>query len=74
MKNNAAETTAPGQAGDRLLTFREAAALLGSTCKTSHVMRSLARQGKIRAVRINERVVRFSEASVRELIAGRAVR
>jgi predicted DNA-binding transcriptional regulator AlpA len=57
---------------DRLLTFREVNALLGSNCKTSATVRSYAASGLIRAVRINVRVVRYSERSVLEMIAGRA--
>ena len=55
---------------DRLLGFREVNALVGSACKTSHTARNLARRGLIRAVQINERVVRFSEASVLAFING----
>lgn len=62
-------TTAPA---DRLLTFREVGALLGFSCRTGHTARAYAARGQIRAVRLNERVIRYSEASVRELIAGRA--
>lgn len=56
---------------DRLICFREVHALLGMKCKTGHTARALAARGQIRAVRINERVVRYSEKSVRELIAGK---
>ena len=56
---------------DRLLTFREVHALTGSTCKTGHYARALAARGLIRAVRLNERVVRYSEASVFALVGGR---
>lgn len=56
---------------DRLLTFREVNALLGMTCKTAHTARAFAARGLLRAVRINCRVVRYSEASVRALVAGR---
>lgn len=58
---------------DRLLHFREVNALLGSRCKTGHSARAHAARGQIRAVRLNDRVVRYSEQSVRELIAGRTV-
>lgn len=56
---------------DRLLNFRQVAALTGSACKTGHHARALAARGQIRAVRINERVIRYSEQSVLALIAGR---
>lgn len=56
---------------DRLLTFREVQALIGSTCKTAHTSLSLARRGMIKAVRINERTIRYTESSVLELISGR---
>jgi len=54
---------------DRLVGFREVNAIVGSACKTSHTARSLASRGLIRAVRLNERVVRYSEQSVFALIA-----
>jgi len=60
----------PTPPADRLLGFREVNALVGSNCKTSHTARSLARRGLIRAVQLNERVVRFSEASVFAFING----
>ncbi len=60
--------TAPG---DRLLTFREVNTLLGMKCRTGHTARAYAARGLIRAVRLNERVMRYSEASVRALVAGR---
>ena len=56
---------------DRLICFREVHALVGSACKTGHTARSLAARGLIRAVRINERVVRYSEHSVLALVAGK---
>ena len=55
---------------DQLIGFREVNALVGSACKTSHTARALARRGLIRAVRVNERVVRFSKASVFAFING----
>jgi hypothetical protein len=55
---------------DRLLTFREVNEALGFNCKTSHTARNLAKRGQITAVHINERTVRFTEASVRNLISG----
>lgn len=66
---NIASLTAPVPAPDRLLDFRRVNELVGSTCQTSHSARSLARRGLIRAVRLNERVIRYSENSVRRLIA-----
>lgn len=62
-------TTAPVE--DKLITHRQVNELLGLRCRTSHVVRGMAARGQIRAVRINERVIRYSEASVRDLIAGR---
>jgi len=67
-KNEAPTATAQA---DRLLTFREVNRLIGSACKTSHTARTLAARGQIKVVRLNERLMRFSEASVRDLIAGR---
>ena len=55
---------------DRLLTFREVGALLGLRCKTGHTARSMADRGLIRVVRLNERVLRYSELSVKALING----
>ncbi len=51
--------------------YKQVAALTGSDCKTGHHARELARRGQIRAVRINERVIRYSEQSVLALVAGR---
>jgi len=56
---------------DRLICFREVHTLIGSACKTGHTARSLAARGLIRAVRINERVVRYSEHSVLALVSGK---
>ncbi|AKC83435.1 hypothetical protein IMCC26134_12875 [Verrucomicrobia bacterium IMCC26134] len=67
------DTTATAQA-DRLLTFRGVYELTGNACKTGHAALRLARAGKIRAVRINERVIRYSESSVRALVAGRVAK
>ena len=55
---------------DRLVGFRRVNELTGSNCKTSHTARALAKRGLIRAVRVNERVVRFSEASVFAFVSG----
>ena len=57
---------------DRLVDFRRINELIGSKCRTGHAARRLAEQGLIRAVRINERVVRYSERSAFDLIAGKA--
>lgn len=62
-----AESASPG---DRLIHFREVYDLIGSHCKTGHTARALAARGQIRAVRFNERVVRYSENSVFALVAG----
>jgi hypothetical protein len=72
--DGSAMKTSPVQTppADRLIGFRDVNALVGSACKTSHTARNLARRGLIRAVRVNERVVRFSEASVRAFINGPA--
>ena len=56
---------------DRLLNFRQVNELIGSSCKTGHTARSLAKRGQIRGVYINDRTIRYSENSVRDLIAGR---
>jgi predicted DNA-binding transcriptional regulator AlpA len=63
--------SAPAVTADRLITAREVTTLLGLKCRTAHTALSYARRGLIRAVRLNARVVRFSEASVRALIEGR---
>lgn len=55
-------------AADKLIDFRAVNALLGLRCRTSHTARALARRGQIRAVRLNERVVRYSLASVVALV------
>lgn len=65
------EKIAPAQA-DRLLNFRQVNELIGSSCRTGHTARALAARGQIRCVRLNERCLRYSEASVLALIAGRA--
>ena len=44
--------------------------MLGFNCKTSHTARNLAKRGQITAVHINERTVRFTESSVRNLVSG----
>jgi hypothetical protein len=55
---------------DRLVDHRRVNELLGLRCKTSHTARNYAKQNLIRAVRINARVVRFSENSIIALLAG----
>ena len=67
MKTSARQETPPA---DRLIGFRDVNRLVGSACKTSHTARNLARRGLIRAVRVNERFLRFSEASVLAFIRG----
>tara|TARA_R110000822_G_scaffold163776_3_gene304020 strand:- start:268 stop:726 length:459 start_codon:yes stop_codon:yes gene_type:complete len=63
--------TVPLVKTNRLLTFREVNAMIGSVCKTSHPALGLARKGLIECVRINERTIRFSESSVLKLVAGK---
>ena len=65
-----AKNTSPAVA-DCLLDFRAVHALIGSKCKTGHTARSLAARGLIRAVRLNERVVRYGQNSVLALVAGK---
>jgi hypothetical protein len=62
--------SAPPAQADRLLAFREVHALTGSNCKTGAYARQLAARGLIRQVRLNERTLRYSEASVLALIRG----
>jgi len=73
MKTIIADTSPPAET-DRLLDFRAVHALVGSKCKTGHTARALAARGQIRAVRFNERVVRYSEKSVFALVAGKGAR
>lgn len=54
---------------DRLVDFRYFNEITGSRCKTSHTARQYAKRGLIRAVRLNARVLRYSEASIRQFIA-----
>ena len=61
---------APTPSSDRLIDFRRVYELLGLKCRTGHTARSLAKRGKIRAVYLNDRVIRYSEQSVMNLIAG----
>jgi len=60
-------TTGP----DKLVHHRRVYELIGSSCKNGATARSLANRGLIRAVKINGRVIRYSEASVFALVAGR---
>lgn len=69
------ELTAPTGAindsvANRLIDFREVNRLTGSTCKTGHTARALARRGQIVAVRLNERVIRYRLDSVLALVRG----
>lgn len=68
-KNEATHATAQA---DRLLPFIEVNRLIGSRCRTGHTALALMRKGLIKGIRINERVIRYSENSVLALIAGRA--
>ena len=68
-KNEASHATAQA---DRLLPFIEVNRIIGSRCRTGHTARTLMRKGLIKGIRINERVIRYSENSVLALIAGRA--
>jgi hypothetical protein len=68
--NSEHDTPVPSLASDRLLTFREAHLLIGSQCRTGHTARKLAAQGMIDAVYLSARTIRYTAASVRELIAG----
>ncbi len=63
--------SAPTAQPDRLLAFHEVHALTGSTCKTGAYARQLAARGLIKCVRLNERTLRYSEASVLALVAGK---
>ena len=62
--------SAPTAQPDRLIAFRDVHALTGSTCKTGAYARQLAARGLIKCVRLNERTLRYTESSVRALIAG----
>lgn len=65
--NEATPVTAPA---DRLLNYKEVNAVIGSQCRTSHTARKLARRGLIKAIRLNDRVIRYSELSVLALVEG----
>ena len=55
---------------DKLLRFQEVNFLIGSRCRTGHTARDLMRKGLIKGIRINGRVIRYSENSVLALIRG----
>jgi len=57
-------------ASDRLIDFHEVNQRLGLRCKTSHTARAIAARGQIEAVRINPRVLRYTESSVNRLVLG----
>jgi predicted DNA-binding transcriptional regulator AlpA len=63
--------TVKSTATDRLLTFREVNDLLGSDCKTAHTVLEYARRGLLKQVRLSTRAYRYTESSVRALIAAR---
>jgi hypothetical protein len=67
VKKEATHVTAQA---DRLIDYREVNAAIGSRCRTAHTARNLARRGLIKSVRFNERVIRYSERSVRALVEG----
>jgi len=69
-QNNSTSATA-NKSADRLLHPQEAKHLLGSTCKTNHTLLRLARMGKISAVRLGPRSIRYRESSVLALVAGK---
>jgi len=73
LNQNPAQVPQTAQREDSLLTFREVNELLGSSCKSGHFALRLSKKGLIRAVFFNERTVRYSENSVRDLISGKAV-
>jgi predicted DNA-binding transcriptional regulator AlpA len=61
--------TAPA---DRLLPFRNVARMLGLADNTSHTIRAMAKRGQLKEVRLNGRLIRYSERSVLDLIQGKA--
>jgi len=71
LKTNSDQVQQAAQREDSLLTFRQVNELLGSSCKSGHFALRLSKKGLIRAVFFNERIVRYSENSVRDLIAGK---
>jgi hypothetical protein len=56
--------------GDRLIDFRDVNQLIGSKCRSAHMARCLAKRGKIRAVYLGERNIRYSLRSVINLVNG----
>lgn len=56
---------------DKLITFQEVNVLLGINSRFSSTVRSYAKQGKIRSVKLNNRVIRYSRDSVLALISGK---
>ncbi len=70
---NAADSRPSESNDDRLVDFRRVYELLGLRCRTGHTARALAARGVIRSVRINARVLRYNEASVRAVVAGKEV-
>lgn len=70
LKKTLAVTTARPLSTDKLIDFRQVNNLIGSKCQSGHTARALAVRGQITAIRINERVIRYSQASVLAFIAG----
>lgn len=76
LKNYSAASCAKNEANlatanaDRLLRYQEVNRAIGSKCRSAHTARNLARRGLIKSVRINERVIRYSERSVLALVEG----
>ena len=68
---NAAQTLAAAPVADRLLHPDEAKHILGSRSVTNHVLHRLARAGKLHAVRLGARTIRFRESEVLALVAGK---
>jgi predicted RNA-binding protein YlqC (UPF0109 family) len=58
--------------GDRLLDRDETNRLLGLKGRTAHTLRAMVQRGQLEAVRLNSRVLRYRESSVRALVEGRA--
>jgi hypothetical protein len=72
LKKMNATAPAPVAPKDRLIDFRRVHELVGSKCQTGHCARALYRKGLIRGVALNQRTIRYSEASVLALVAGGA--
>jgi hypothetical protein len=62
---------APTARIDKAVDFRRVNELTASKCKTGHYARALAARGQIRPIKLNSRTIRYSEASVLALIAGK---